>query len=448
MQTNIHPSLNTIPAVNEAEDILRSCVHCGFCTATCPTYQELNDERDGPRGRIYLIKQFLETGTLTEASRKHLDRCLSCRSCETTCPSGVQYGRLLDIGRSLAEQHLPRNHQSRLVRWGLRQILPHPKRFKLLLNTGQIFKPLLSEKLKQKIPPKRQSALWPSNSHKRVMLILDGCVQPATSPNTNISAARVLDKLGISLITAPKAGCCGAVSQHLSADHEALNFMRKNIDAWWPAIEGRIEAGVEAGVEARVETRAEAIVITTSGCGVTVQEYGHLLKDDPAYAHKAKKVSELCKDISQVLMEEDLTPLKLANTQDNKTGDQEKETNNKTNKGHSSKTALHCPCSLQHGMQQTGNGNKANIEQILQRAGIELAKTKDSHLCCGSAGTYSILQPELSQKLLENKLKALTLEQPVQIVTGNIGCQLHLESQSPVPVKHWIELLSDILQRT
>ena len=410
MQTRIHQKFNAIPVVEEAESILRACVHCGFCTATCPTYQELCDERDGPRGRIYLIKQFLETGTLTEASRKHLDRCLSCRSCETTCPSGVQYARLLDIGRSLAEQQLPRSPGNRLLRWGLRQVIPHPARFKALLALARGFQPLLPEKLQQKIPPQRHASAWPNpngNNHKRVMLTLAGCVQPSTAPNTNAAAARVLDRLGITLVEVPKASCCGAVSQHLSADDEALDFMRNNIDAWWPAIEEGIEA----------------IVMTASGCGVTVQEYGHLLKDDSQYAEKARLVSELCKDLSEVLLEEDLSQL-----------------NSSTSTTPATRTAVHCPCSLQHGLKQNDS-----VEQILQKVGIPLTKTKDKHLCCGSAGTYSILQPELSQKLLVNKLEALTLEQPKQIVTANIGCQLHLESQANVPVKHWIELLDQAL---
>jgi len=413
MQTRIHPPLQTIDVVNEAESILRACVHCGFCTATCPTYQVLCDERDGPRGRIYLIKQFLETGTLTEASRKHLDRCLSCRSCETTCPSGVQYARLLDIGRSLAEQKLPRSPGQRLLRWGLRQVLPHPARFKALLAAGRTFKPLLPENLQKKIPPVRPSSPWPANSHKRIMLTLAGCVQSTTAPTTNAAAARVLDRLGITLLEMPKAGCCGAVSQHLSADDEALNFMRNNIDAWWPAI----EQGVDA------------IVTTASGCGVTIQEYGHLLKDDPDYADKARLVSELCKDLSEILSEEDLSKLNLARS------DAADSSENET-----IRTAVHCPCSLQHGMKQNDN-----LESILQQAGFELAKTRDKHLCCGSAGTYSILQPELSQTLLNNKLAALTSDQPDQIVTANIGCQLHLESQSDIPVRHWIELLDEKL---
>jgi glycolate oxidase iron-sulfur subunit len=401
MKTNIVPEFKQSTRGQEAESILRSCVHCGFCTATCPTYQELNDERDGPRGRIYLIKQLLEEGRVTEKTRTHLDRCLTCRSCETTCPSGVQYGRLLDIGRAIVEEKLERPPAQRLLRWGLRKVLPYPARFGPLLRLGQSVKPLLPAVLKAKLPPRRQASPWPASSHPRVMLALAGCAQPAAAPNTNAAAARVLDRLGISLVEAPRAGCCGAVSYHLSAHDEGLGFMRRNIDAWWPAI--------EAG--------AEAIVMTASGCGAMVQEYGHLLRHDPAYADKARRVSELTRDLGEVLLEEDLSVLAPSPAA---TG----------------KVAFHCPCTLQHAMKQSGV-----VEQVLEKAGVELAKTRDKHLCCGSAGTYSILQPDMSQKLLQNKLKALTVDNPQRIVTANIGCQLHLESKSDRPVQHWIELL-------
>lgn len=400
MQTNIIEKFKSTAQGQEAEAILRSCVHCGFCTATCPTYQELHDERDGPRGRIYLIKQLLEGGEVTEKTRTHLDRCLTCRSCETTCPSGVKYGRLVDIGRVLVEEAVPRSAKAKLVRWGLRQVLPYPKRFGTLLKVGQVMKPLAPFALQNKIPLKQKSSLWPSTSHARVMLVLAGCAQPSAAPNTNASAARVLDKLGITLVEAPKAGCCGAVSYHMSAHDEGLDFMRRNIDAWWPAI--------EAG--------AEALVMTASGCGAMVKDYGHLLRDDSAYAEKAARVSGLCKDLSEVLLNEDLAPLKLAERNE--------------------KVAFHCPCTLQHALQLNGV-----VEQILEKAGVNLAKTKDKHLCCGSAGTYSILQPEMSQRLLTKKLKALTVDEPERIVTANIGCQLHLGSKSKVPVQHWIELL-------
>ncbi|MFT6388924.1 MAG: glycolate oxidase iron-sulfur subunit [Cellvibrionaceae bacterium] len=403
MQTSIHPDLSGLPHVSEAEDIIRACVHCGFCTATCPTYQHFGDERDGPRGRIYLIKQLLETNTVTEKTQEHLDRCLTCRSCETTCPSGVKYGRLVDVGRGMVDEKVKRKLADQFTRWALRKVLPYPKRFGFLLFWGQLFRPLLIGKLKAKVPPKKIASPWPSTSntkpHARKMVALAGCAQSIATPNTNAATARVLDKLGVTLIEAPKAGCCGAVDYHLAAHENGLQAMRNNIDAWWPAI--------EAG--------AEAIVMTASGCGVMVKEYGKLLGHDPAYAEKAKKVTELTKDISEILAEEDLSVLNV---------DKEKS------------TAYHCPCTLQHGQQLRGG-----VEAILEKAGVPLTKTKDKHLCCGSAGTYSILQAKTSQQLLENKLDALMIDNPEQIVTANVGCQMHLETKAKVPVKHWVELL-------
>ncbi len=400
MQTRLHPELQNTEKGKEAERILRSCVHCGFCTATCPTYQELSDERDGPRGRIYLIKLLLENNKATEATQTHLDRCLTCRSCETTCPSGVEYGRLLDIGRELTEEKLPRPPSSKFIRWVLRKILPYPSRFALLLKPGQLVRPVLPQQLKQKIPVRSRKTLWPEAKHKRKILVLSGCAQSVATPNTNESAARVLDKLGISLMVVPAAGCCGAVSQHLSAPEEARQFMRNNIDAWWPYI----EEGVEA------------IISTASGCGVMLQDYGYQLCNDPAYADKAKTISSLIKDLSDILLQEDLSTL---NPPRNTT-----------------RTAFHCPCTLQHGMKRPGQ-----VERVLRKAGISLVTTKEKHLCCGSAGTYSILQPSMSQRLLSRKLDALTQDNPQQIVTANIGCQLHLQSGTPLPVRHWIELL-------
>ncbi|MBE0485909.1 glycolate oxidase subunit GlcF [Marinobacter sp.] len=400
MQTNLVQHFANTPDGQEAEEILRACVHCGFCNATCPTYQELNDERDGPRGRIYLMKMFLEGAEATEKTREHLDRCLTCRSCETTCPSGVQYGRLVDISRGLLEQELPRSPRQRVLRWALTRVLPDRRLFGFVLRLGQAFRPLLPEKLRTKVPVRHEASPWPHSSHNRIVLGLAGCAQPSAAPNTNAATARVLDKLGITLVEAPKAGCCGAVNYHLSEHERGLEQMRRNIDAWWPAI--------EAG--------AEAIVMTASGCGAMVQDYGHLLKDDPVYAHKARRVSELCMDLGAFLLREDLELIKT----DVQAG----------------KVAFHCPCTLQHAMKQSGV-----VEQVLARAGIKLATTKDKHLCCGSAGTYSILQPEMSQTLLDNKLQALTVDDPVKIVTANIGCQLHLETRSQLPVQHWIELL-------
>jgi len=405
MQTSIHSKFQDRPESQEADSILRNCVHCGFCTATCPTYQLLGDELDSPRGRIYLIKNVLEGATVTRKTQVHLDRCLTCRSCETTCPSGVRYSRLLDIGRNIVEQEVPRPFTEIFMRWGLRQVLPRPKLFAMLLKTGQLFSPILPASLKKKIPPRRALTTWPrATQNQRTMLVLDGCAQPSTSPNTNAAAARVLNRLGISLTRAPQAGCCGAVNYHLSAHEAGLNNMRRNIDAWWPYI--------EAG--------AEAIVMTASGCGAMVDEYADLLKNDPEYADKATRVSELSKDISEILVKENLESLTTSSPVNNK------------------RVAFHSPCTLQHAQQITGT-----VEKILEQVGFTLTNVIDSHLCCGSSGTYSILQANLSQRLLNNKLSALQNEEPDCIVTANIGCQLHMETKATVPVKHWIELLDE-----
>ncbi len=393
----------------EAEKIIRSCVHCGFCNATCPTYQLLGDERDSPRGRIYLIKQMLEGQTTSSNTQVHLDRCLSCRACETTCPSGVQYARLADIGRQLIEEKVSRPVTARITRFALRKLLPYPRRFALLLKAGQLLKPILPNSLKRQIPDKQKARLRPdyhqeNQAQTRKMLILEGCVQSIVTSNTNNATANILYKLGIELITPIKAGCCGAVSQHLSAQHEARDFMRRNIDAWWPYI----------------EQGATAIVITASGCGAMIKEYGYLLRQDAQYAEKARKVSELAKDISEILSAEELPLTRIQPA--------------------IKRIAFQSPCTLQHAQQLDGV-----VESILIRCGFELSPVSDSHLCCGSAGTYSILQAELSQQLLQNKVDALQKYQPELIATANIGCQLHLQSKANIPVKHWIELVDESL---
>ncbi|MBI3773118.1 MAG: glycolate oxidase subunit GlcF [Gammaproteobacteria bacterium] len=400
MQTSLTEQFKATAEGQEAESILRACVHCGFCTATCPTYQLLGDELDGPRGRIYLIKQVLEGKEISAKTQTHLDRCLTCRSCETTCPSGVRYGRLIDIGRHVVEQQVPRPLAERVLRRTLRTLIPFRQRFGTLVKLGQTFSPLLPQRLRQKIPAMPTATAWPMTTHARKMLVLDGCVQPITAPNTNAAAARVLDRLGIQLIRAAGAGCCGALSQHLSAPEEASGFMRRNIDAWWP----------------HVETGVEALVMTASGCGTLVKDYGEILKYDVNYAAKAARISSLTKDISEVLAVEDLSRLQ-------KNLD-------------ATRIAYHAPCTLQHGQKINGI-----VEKILSIAGYELTPAADSHLCCGSAGTYSILQPQLSQRLLDNKLQSLDAGKPDCIATANIGCQMHLASKSTVPVKHWIELL-------
>ncbi|CAA6825131.1 MAG: Glycolate dehydrogenase (EC, iron-sulfur subunit GlcF [uncultured Thiotrichaceae bacterium] len=400
METHLSPEHKDTSDGKLAESILRKCVHCGFCNATCPTYQLLGDENDGPRGRIYLMKQMLEGNDVEEKTLLHLDRCLTCRSCETTCPSGVEYSKLLEVGRKVAEEKIQRPTQQLRLRKILRKTLPNSERFKMLVKSGQLFKPFLPKSLKKKIPERSTPSAWPTSQHTRKMLILDGCVQPAIRPQTNSAAANVLDKLGVSVIKADKAGCCGAVSLHLSAEEEALAAMKRNIDAWWP----EIEAG------------AEAIIMTASGCGVTVKEYAHHLRDDVEYAEKAQRVSDLTKDIAEILLaEEDISSATTPKT-----------------------LAWHPPCTLQHGQKITGV-----VEALLTKAGHTLVPVQDQHLCCGSAGTYSILQTDISQQLQVNKLKHLTANKPEMIVTANIGCQTHLQEDADIPVIHWIELFTD-----
>ncbi len=406
MQTNLADFIKDTPQGQEADAILRKCVHCGFCTATCPTYQLLGDELDGPRGRIYLIKQVLEGKPATEKTQLHLDRCLTCRNCETTCPSGVNYGRLIDIGRDVVDQQVQRPFAQQLVRTALKEALPRPQLFGTAMKLGQVVRPLLPEVLRNKVPEARDAGAWPTRSHARKMLLLDGCVQPAMSPSINAATARVLDKLGIQLQVAPKAGCCGAIRYHLNDQAGGLEDMRRNIDAWWPYI--------VAG--------AEAIVMTASGCGVTVKEYGHLLQDDPLYAEKAKRISELTKDLSEIM------PVFEAELAHQLAGKITK------------RVAYHPPCTLQHGQQIRGK-----VESVLRACGIDVNLCADSHLCCGSAGTYSVTQPELSYQLRDNKLKNLEATSPEVIVSGNIGCLTHLQSGTETPVRHWIELIDQAL---
>jgi glycolate oxidase iron-sulfur subunit len=402
MQTALADFIREAPDGHDADHILRSCVHCGFCNATCPTYQLLGDELDGPRGRIYLIKQLLEGQAAGAHTLVHLDRCLTCRNCETTCPSGVTYGRLLDIGREQAERRIGRPWRARLVRWAIRRVIPYRARFTLLLRLGQLWRPLLPGSLKRRIPPRPQSAPWRTSAHARRMLLLDGCVQPALAPGVNAAAARVFDRLGIALVRAPGAGCCGAASHHTSGVEEGLDFARRNIDAWWP----------------HIEQGAEAIVMTASGCGVHVKDYGHLLRDDPAYARRAQRVAELTRDIGEILVNEDAGVLK-------------------SRRRPLSRIAFHSPCTLQHGQRLNGL-----VESLLVKLGYELTPVPESHLCCGSAGTYSLLQPELAGQLRRRKLHALQSGAPEMIVTANIGCLMHLAADSDVPVRHWIELLA------
>lgn len=408
MQTNLADFIRLTPEGQDADSILRKCVHCGFCNATCPTYQLLGDELDGPRGRIYLIKEMLEGQPATAKTQLHLDRCLTCRNCETTCPSGVEYGRLVDIGRAVAARQWDtrRPLRSRLLRMALREGLTRRRLFDSAMKLGQTMRQLLPRRLRDKVPEPTQSGPAPTRTHRRKMLLLAGCVQPAMAPNINAAAARVLDALEVELIVAPAAGCCGAIRYHLDDPTHALDQMRRNIDAWIPYL--------DAG--------AEAIVMTASGCGVMIKEYGYLLRHDTRYATRAKRISDATRDISQILtpmaqpLLAQLGPLSVR------------------------RIAFHPPCTLQHGQKIEGLA-----EALLRDAGAEVSLCADSHLCCGSAGTYSILEPELAYRLRDNKLAALGATDPELIASANIGCVAHLQSGTPLPVRHWIEVIDEAL---
>jgi glycolate oxidase iron-sulfur subunit len=405
MQTNLADFIKGTREGDEAEAILRACVHCGFCTATCPTYQLLGDELDGPRGRIYLIKQVLEGAEPTRKTQLHLDRCLTCRNCETTCPSGVKYGRLVDIGRKVVDQRVARPLGERITRTLLKESLPREWIFKPAFKAGQMVRPLLSENLQDKLPPTPAAGQRPTRVHARKMLVLEGCVQPSMGPNINSATARVLDALGVQLVVAPKAGCCGALRFHMNDQEGGLGDMRRNIDAWWPLVE-----------------QVEAIVMTASGCGVTVKEYGHLLAHDSAYAEKASRISAMTRDLSEIIPEF------------------EAELGARLKGKITKRIAYHPPCTLQHGQQIRGK-----VEGVLRAAGVDVTLCADSHLCCGSAGTYSVLQPELSHELRNRKLANLAATGAEEIVSANIGCLTHLQAGTDTPVTHWIELIDRAL---
>ncbi len=405
MQTNLADFIRNTREGEEADAILRACVHCGFCTATCPTYQLLGDELDGPRGRIYLIKQVLEGAPVTAKTQQHLDRCLTCRNCETTCPSGVKYSRLVDIGRKVVEQRVQRPFMERMQRLLVREGVSRKAVFGAALAAGRLVKPLLSPAMQDKLPARQDAGVWPTRSHARKMLVLEGCAQPAMAPNINAATARVLDALGVQLLVAPRAGCCGALRHHLNEHEAALDDMRRNIDAWWPMLQ---------------DGSVEAIVMTASGCGATVKDYGHLLAHDAPYAAKAQQVSAATRDLSEVL-----APF-------------EAELGVRTRL--SERVAYHPPCTLQHGQQIRGK-----VEGILRAVGVDVVLCADSHLCCGSAGSYSLLQPELSRQLRDRKLASLADTGASTIVSANVGCSAHLQTGTQTPVMHWIELLDRAL---
>ena len=407
MQTNLAPEYINTADGKAAEAILRKCVHCGFCTATCPTYQLLGNELDGPRGRIYLMKQVLEGQTPTRETQLHLDRCLTCRNCESTCPSGVNYGQLVDIGRKLVDAKVERPIVEKTIRWVLKEGLTSPL-FAPAMAMGQMVRPLLPASLKNKVPAKQAVGQIPAQIHQRKVLMLEGCVQPAMSPNINSATRRVLDAAGIETIVAAKAGCCGAVKFHLNDQEGGKAQMRANIDAWWPSIESQ---------------SIEAIVMNASGCGVTVKEYGHILQDDPSYADKAQRVSDLTKDLSELLP--DLVGALKS----------------KVNAKKAQAVTFHPPCTLQHGQQLRGG-----VEKHLGELGFNINTAScEAHLCCGSAGTYSVLQADLAYQLRDRKLGHISAMNPDVIVSANIGCITHLQSGTATPVKHWVELLDEAL---
>jgi glycolate oxidase iron-sulfur subunit len=404
------------PAGREAGAILRSCVHCGFCLPACPTYQLLGDELDSPRGRIYLMKQLLEGAPVTARTQLHLDRCLGCRACESACPSGVRYGRLLDLGRELTEEHVARSPTSGLKRYLLRKVMPYAGRARAVVSLARFARPLLPEALSRQLPRRaRRTPAWPPVRHARRVLLLEGCVQPALAGGINPAAARVLDRLGISAVRASAAGCCGALAQHLAAHEDARAQLRSNVDALWP----EVEKGVEA------------IVTTASACSYMLTDYGRLLADDPRYAARAARVAALAKDVTQVVAAEGgALAAALRRSARSIAGGAAPAT----------KVAFQAPCSLQHALKLTGV-----IEPLLLAAGFTLTPVNDGQRCCGSAGTYSILQPELSQRLLQSKVAALESGAPDVIATANIGCLNHIRGGTRVPVRHWVELIAERL---
>jgi glycolate oxidase iron-sulfur subunit len=408
METHLADWLKGTKDGEEAGAILRKCVHCGFCTATCPTYQLLGDELDGPRGRIYLIKQVVEGKPATGETLTHLDRCLTCRNCETTCPSGVKYGHLVDIGRKLVEQQVARPLGERVVRTMLREGLTRRWLFDPAMRAGQAVRPLLPSRLRDKVPQRRAAGAWPRTKHPRKVLLLNGCTQPAMMPSIDAATARVLDRLGIEAIIEPRSGCCGAIRHHLNDSDGAIRDAKRNIEAWWNA--------VEAG--------AEAILINASGCGAMVKDYAHLLSGDPWWAAKAKRIVSITRDLAEWL------PAELAA----RTG----ELRQSIEARGAQPVVFHPPCTLQH-----GQGIRGAVERLLESLGVKPLPVADSHLCCGSAGTYSVLQPQLSKQLRERKLAALEAGEPALILSANIGCLAHLQGGTATPVRHWIEWLDE-----
>lgn len=398
MQTNLASFVKQTTEHDELDKILRSCVHCGFCNATCPTYLLTGNELDGPRGRIYLLKQMLEGDSVSQLTQHHLDRCLNCLACETTCPSGVEYGRLLDLGRVHVEQKVARVWWDIIQRQLMSLVFPFRQRFKLLIQLARLSKPFLPKVIRHKIPVVKIANDRIQTKHPRKILLLTGCVQPDLAPAIDVAAAEVLNKLHVSLVQVDTIQCCGALNYHLSEHEKAKAMARHNIDACWP----QIEQGIEA------------IMMTASGCGVMLKDYAKILQHDVSYAKKALRFSALVKDLSEILIGENLSVFKAS----------------------TKRVAFQSPCTLQHGQKLAGV-----VELILDKIGLNLIKVDNEHLCCGSAGMYSLLQPELSEQLRDNKLRDLQSDQVDYIATANIGCLTHLQAKTSTKVVHWVELL-------
>jgi glycolate oxidase iron-sulfur subunit len=412
METTLAPRYAGTAKGLIAEEILRRCVHCGFCTATCPTYQILGDELDGPRGRIYMIKQMVEGADVTRETQIHLDRCLTCRNCETTCPSGVEYGKLVDVGREMVEERIRRPASERLLRSLLKNGLTSAW-FAPAMRLGQSVRGLLPDSVKAKVPAYRAPGPLPIRGHARRVLLLKGCVQPAMLPGIDAATRRVLDVLEIQSIVADGSGCCGALKHHMADAAGGLADARKNIDAWWP----HVSSG-----------SIEAIIANASGCGVMVKDYGHLFAHDAAYADKAATISAMTKDPVELL--ESLIPELQSRLQPSPSA----------SGALGERVAFHPPCTLQHGQKIRGV-----VERLLTACGATLVPVADSHLCCGSAGTYSVLQPELSGELKRRKVSALSAHQPEVILSANVGCITHIQSGTGTPVRHWLEWIDERL---
>ncbi|WP_179379083.1 glycolate oxidase subunit GlcF [Jannaschia marina] len=438
MQTTFTPEQLADPATARSNEILRACVHCGFCTATCPTYQVLGDELDSPRGRIYLIKDMLESGRdADEKTVKHIDRCLSCLACMTTCPSGVHYMHLVDHARAHIERTYKRPFMDRALRWVLGQVLPYPTRFRLALLGAKFGRPFarlmpdarlraMLEMAPKTIPPVSRNddpQVFPATQKKMRVALMTGCAQKALNTDINDATIRLLTRLGAEVVVAEGAGCCGALTHHMGKTDESHAFAARNIEAWVREADG---AGLDA------------IVINTSGCGTTVKDYGHMFRNGPL-AEKAARVSGLAKDVSEVLLEllpKDhafTTPLRPA--RDGVGGVPTGRVPDAAGEG-PMQVAYHAACSLQHGQQIKGAP-----KELLKRAGFTVLEPKDAHLCCGSAGTYNLMQPEISQELKHRKVATLEARRPDVIAAGNIGCMMQIGSAASVPVVHTVELL-------